>query len=370
MNGQGIGDVITWIVLLTLFAYLNREFEIWRMISEIETYIAAFKSIRDKAIQCTLNSFKEISLRNEQKVNLKIIEERLRKLIEISFIQPTDLDPYGIVGKLKHLVRTTDKTLESEVKTLIPFASKAEIENMKNLIGATQAINEIYKIVDHIYRIGRKFKSLWILMQLSALLPFITESIKAYESSLEAFSNGYPVGDSVGPIVAAKFIKRYGKDVRVKDVEEDTIIAEIPYKDRTIIVIKAKGPAGVVGRLDDAVEYALSIYKNIKMIITVDAAHKLESEESGSISDGFGVAIGGMGIEKFNIEKLATLHRVPLYAVLIKMSEEEALSVINKKLFEATDNALKNVERVIEERSNPGDSIILIGVGNTIGVTP
>ncbi len=370
LDGQGAMDVITWIVLLTLFAYLNREFEIWRMISEIETYIAAFRSIRDKALRCAINSFKEIAVKKEKKIDVKKIEARIRNLVDTSFITPTDLDPYGIIDKLKHLVKVMDRAVENEVKMLIPFASKVEVENLKDLIGAVHAINEIYKIVDHIYRIGRKFKSLWILMQLSALLPFITESMKAYESSLEAFANGYPVGDSVGPIVAAKFARKHGNGAEIKEVADDTIMIEVPFKDRKVIVIKAKGPAGVTGSLDDAVEYALSVYKNACMVITVDAAHKLESEESGSISDGFGVAIGGLGIEKFNIEKLAANAKVPLYAILIKMSEEEALSVINKKLFEATDKALANVERVIEERSKPGDVIILVGVGNTIGVYP
>jgi len=370
VDGQGAMEVLTWIILLTLFAYLNREFEIWRMISEIETYIAAFRSIRDKALRCTINSFKEIAVKNEKKIDVKKIEERVLSLVETRFISPTDLDPQGIVEKLKHLVRTTNRTVENEVRMLIPFASKVEIENMKDLIGATQAINEIYKEVDHIYRIGRKFKSMWILMQLNALLPFITQSMKAFESSLEAFANGYPVGDSVGPIVAAKFIRKYGNGTEIKEVAKDTIMVEVPYKDRKIVVIKAKGPAGVTGSLDDAVEYALSVYKNTGIIITVDASSKLESEKSGSICDGFGVAIGGLGVEKFNIEKIATKAKIPLYAVLIKMSEEEALSVINKTLFDATDKALANIERVIEERSKPGEVIILVGVGNTIGVYP
>lgn len=370
MNEQGFLDVFTWIILLTLLTYLSRELEIWKMVNEIETYIAAYRSIRDKAIKTAINAFKEVALKRSSSIDLRVVESRIRAFIETEIIEPTSKDPFGIIQKIKHIVRTSDEALGKEIARLLPSATKVEIENLKDLVGSARALNSIYKVVDHIYRIGRRFKSLWILMQLNALLPFITEDVKALESSLEAFSNGYPIGDSAGPILAAKFLRKYGRDSKIVEVARDTLVAEVPFKDRKVLVVKAKGPAGVLGRLDDAVSYLLSVYKNVSMIVTVDASLKLESEESGAISEGFGVAIGGTEVEKFNIEKLATEMNIPLYAILIKMSEIEAMSVISKKLFEAVDRALLSVEKVIEERTHPGDCVILVGVGNTIGVTP
>ena len=38
----------------------------------------------------------------------------------------------------------------------------------------------------------------------------------------------------------------------------------------------------------------------------IDAALKMEGEESASIAQGFGAAIGGIGTEKFQIEAIAT----------------------------------------------------------------
>jgi hypothetical protein len=104
------------------------------------------------------------------------------------------------------------------------------------------------------------------------------------------------------------------------------------------------------------------------MIITVDAALKLEGEKTGSIAEGVGVAMGGIGVERFNIERIASKYGIPLYAVLIKMSIPEALSAMPKEVEEAVNEAVERVRRVIREGVREGEEVILVGVGNTSGV--
>jgi len=365
-------DAIIWFVMLTLLFYLNREMEIMRLISEIERYLRLYRATRDKALNTTLSEFKSVLARHgEHGVDIKRLEERVKSLIELVFIEPVSLDPYGIIAKLKHLIRSSEKTLRDEVSRMLPPATEVEVENLLNLVSATQVLNMIYKTVDHIYRIGRKFRSYWILMQLSALLPFITEEVRALEGAIDAFTKGLPIGDSVGAIVAAKLLYDHGAAEKVLEPVENTVVGEFNLDGREVVVVKAKGPGGTTGRLDDAIRWVFDRYKgDINAIITVDAALKLESEESGAISEGFGVAIGGIGVERFNIEKLATEYGVPLYAVLVKMSEEEALSVIDENLFNSAEKAVGTVKRIIIERIAPGGRVLVVGVGNTIGVTP
>ncbi|MCD6208570.1 MAG: DUF1512 domain-containing protein [Thermoproteales archaeon] len=371
MNQGSFIDAIVWFIMLTILFYLNREIEIMRLVGEIEGYLRLYKAVRDKALATTLADFKSvISKKGVEGIDIKLVEKRIKELVELVFISPTDLDPFGIVRKIKHLLLTSEKTLKKELKSFVPSASDAEIENTLNLLEATRALNFIYKVVNHNYMIGRKFKSLWILMQLDAQLPFITEEVRALEGAIEAFSKELPVGDSVGPIVAASLIRKYCKREEMIEEVENTIIAKGVFENRTIYVIKAKGPGGTVGHLDDALEWVINNAGRVDAIITVDAALKLEGEETGSVAEGFGVAIGGIGVEKFNIEELATKHNVPLYAVLIKMSEEEALSVIDEKLYEGIEKAIANVERFIKTRTPENGIIAIIGVGNTIGVAP
>ncbi|RLE65671.1 MAG: DUF1512 domain-containing protein [Thermoprotei archaeon] len=371
MDGGTFYDFIMWFIFLTFFAYITRELEIWRIIKDVERYIILYKGMRDKALLTTLNAFKEVAARSKSKLDIKTLEDRVMSLVESVLIEPETMDPYGVVSKLKHIVVTGEETTTREVRRLIPSASEVEVENLKDLIAASRSMNMVYKAVDHIYRLGRKFKSIWLLYQLQALLPFLTEEMKSLESSLEAFTNGFPIGDSAGPLLAAKFIRKHATEIRIEEPAKETIAVEVPFKNRRIIVVKAKGPSGVTGRLDDALEELL-VKRRLpaKLIITVDAALKFEGEKTGTIAQGVGVAIGGMGVEKFNIEKIATELGIPLYAILIKMSGTDALAIMCKEVYEAVDKALLIVERIIEEYSEEGDTIILIGVGNTVGIYP
>ncbi|RLE78982.1 MAG: hypothetical protein DRJ36_03880, partial [Thermoprotei archaeon] len=272
MNGNIATDFIMWFLFLAFFAYIMRELEIWRIIRDIERYISLYKSIRDKALVVTLNTFKEVAAKTKSRLDLKMLEERVMGLVESVLIEPVSMDPFGIVGKLKHIVLTGDRTATQEVKRLIPEASETDVENLKNLIAASRSLNIIYKSVDHVYRLGRKFKSIWLLYQLQALLPFVTEAMRALESSLEAFTNGFPVGDGAGPLLAARFIKKFGgNELKIEEIAEETIMAEVPFKNRKVLVIKAKGPSGVTGRLDDAFE-EIVVKRKIpeKMVIKVD----------------------------------------------------------------------------------------------------
>lgn len=370
MDGQAGLDWFLWFLFIFLLSYISREMEIFRIIKEIETYLLLYGDIRKKAINCVVKTFKEAASKNGNIINESTVEQRVLNLVETVFIEPVSLDPYGIVNKLKHLLITSDETMSKEVKMILPSLDETSLENLKDLISAAHELNYIYKAVDHLYRMGKRFKSLWILMQLQAQLPIITEYVRALESSLEAFSNGFPIGDSAGPLVVDTFIKKNGGDFTYKLIAKKTILMEMNYRDRKIYVIKAHGPSGVTGHPDDALYNLLSTEKEIKMIITVDAALKYEGEKSGLVIDGIGVAIGGMGVEKFNIEKLASERGLPLYAILVKMSIPEALSIMSKEVTLGVDKAVDRIGKIIEERTEVGDKIVLIGVGNTVGVYP
>ncbi len=361
---------IMWILFLLVFAYINRELEIMRIVREIEVYLSIYRRMKDKAINSVLTYFKEIAARQGDRIDLKRLEERVAGLVESVIINPESQDPYGLMTKLKHIVLTEDRTLTDEISRLIPNASRSDVENLKDLISAAHELNYIYKSVDHLYRQGKRFKSIWILMQLQAQLPFISEYVNALDSSLEGFSKGYPIGDAAGPLVAATFLRKYGCR-NVEEIAENTIACETEFMGRRVVVIKAKGPGGVTGRIDDGLRRLIEL-RGIKpkAIITVDAALKFEGEPTGMTVEGVGVAMGGIGFEKYNIEEIATKNRIPLYAVLIKMSMPEALSVMSKEVASAIPEAVKRVETLLTERIEKGETAILVGVGNTVGVAP
>lgn len=354
-------DLIMTILILMAFAYLSRELEIMRAISEVENYLIVFKKSRDRAFETLVKHFQSYSDYKED-----VIRDKLLRLIEITYILPVDLDPFGIVKKIKHILKTAEGEIERDVSSIAKKASRHDTQNLINLVEAVRALNFLYKIVNHYYLIARKFKSLWLILQLNALLPFMSEEFKALEGALEAFRNGIPIGDTAGPLVVAKLLRKY-KDSRHYEPVKDSEVDEIVINGRRVFLVKAKGPGGTVGHLDEVLEWILRREK-ISFIISVDAALKLEGEETGLVTHGFGVAMGGIGVERFNIEELATKYNIPLYALLIKMSEAEASSIMNEKIFKAVEKAVQIIEEVINERTVPSSNIVVLGVGNTIGV--
>jgi hypothetical protein len=106
----------------------------------------------------------------------------------------------------------------------------------------------------------------------------------------------------------------------------------------------------------------------LNSIIMVDAALKLEGEPTGEVSEGVGAAIGGIGVEKFQIEDVATKHGIPVYAVLVKESDSEAMTTMKQEIVDAIPRVMGMVSRIIEQRTKEGEKVLLAGVGNTLGI--
>jgi hypothetical protein len=141
------------------------------------------------------------------------------------------------------------------------------------------------------------------------------------------------------------------------------------YKGRTLYVLKAEGPMGYVGDPGVALKKAVEEMKiPIKAIIMIDAALKLEGEKTGEIAEGVGAAIGGLGVEKYQIEQVATQHNIPIYALLIKESDVETMTAMKEEIAQAAERAIQVIDRVLEEKTKEGDVVLLAGIGNTLGI--
>jgi len=271
------------------------------------------------------------------------------------------------VGKLGQLLNVREKKLEDEVRAIAPGASDSELNNLNLLLEASMALNVYYKVIRHFYLLGRKTMNIYVIMQIHMILPMLMREIEAYSSALQAFQEGMPIGDGIGAFVAAKMM--HGHELR--EVAKETVVAEVPYEERTLLVLKAKGPGGTVGKPGDAIENIINDRKGkdaVKAVIMIDAAGKLEGEPTGSVADGIGAAIGGIGVEKYKIEEAAKARDLPLYAVAIKEDISQVIAPMVEELFKACDPAIDSVKKLIKERTQKGDVVLVAGIGNTIGI--
>jgi len=159
----------------------------------------------------------------------------------------------------------------------------------------------------------------------------------------------------------------FGKEKKL--AARETVYTEDEYKGRKLYLLKAEGPAGTVGRPGEAITRLIGdLGIKIDTIIMIDAALKLEGENTGDVAEGIGVAIGGIGVEKYQVEEVASQFNIPIYAIIVKQSVQDAITIMRKEIANAFERVTNTVYSVIEDRTSEGQSVMVIGVGNTIGV--
>ena len=203
---------------------------------------------------------------------------------------------------------------------------------------------------------------MFILVQLQMVMPLLLEA-EALQKAISAF-NSQPIGDGIGPMIVGKMM--FGKEKKI--AAKETIYSEDEYKGRKLYLLKAEGPAGTVGRPGEAISRLVGdMGIKIDTVIMIDAALKLEGEKTGDVAEGIG-AIIGIGVEKYQVEEVATRFSIPIYAVIVKQSVQDAITIMRKEIADAFEKVTNTVYSVIEDRTSEGQSVMVIGIGNTIGV--
>jgi len=197
------------------------------------------------------------------------------------------------------------------------------------------------------------------------IMPMLLKQADALVSAMGTLEQGQPLGDGIGPMSVGLLMKDLPKRV----IHRETVIAETEHKNRKVILMKAEGPMGSVGEVDDALIKLLEgDHSDTNAIIMIDAALKLEGERTGEVAEGVGAAIGGYGVEKFKIEEVAFKKNIPLYAVIVKESIIEAISAMKKEISESVSEVHARVFRLIEQAVPENGKVVVIGVGNSLGV--
>ncbi len=291
------------------------------------------------------------------------VQNTLQRLANSFVITPSSLDPAGIIGKFEHVLDTHDDRLKGELSRLVD-TSEVQINNLTNLLEVSISLENMFRVVRHYYLESKRQGGLLALAQLQMSLPTIMEEAEACNSAVDAFAVGKEIGDGIGPLVARSFSKKSEANELIKD----TVVYEDEFEGRRLLIVRAKGPGGNVGKPGLAVEKLIKESGPIKRVITIDAAVKLEGELTGEVVEGTGAAIGGPGTERYHIEEAATKSNIALDAVVVKMSSREAISALTPQLREAVDAAHNRVRTIIQTETDPGDTVIVAGIGNTIGI--
>ncbi len=362
-GGDSITQVIsllTYVFFIVLIFYGQR-IQMYVMIREVENSLHKLRIIKEEGRKVAIETLKEIGKPATDPT------ARVDRYLDYFTIGPQNMDPSGIVNKLDHILDIRDERLKDEVRLMAPqvAADEVQINNLENTLEAAMALNFIFKVVRHYYIQGKKTLSLYIIMQLQMILPMVMKEAEAYASALKAFADGQPIGDGVGPLIASKLMHGY----EVRKVYKDCVVANVPLEGRNAIVLKAEGPGGNVGKPGDAIETVIEENQGkFGLMIMIDAGLKLEGEGVGEVAEGIGSAIGGPGVDAFKIEEKVTKYKIPLYAVIVKEDIGDAVSPMRKEINDAVDKAIERIKDAVKERTKEGDTVLIVGVGNSIGV--
>jgi hypothetical protein len=347
---------VIWIVPILLFVFYGQRIQLMVTSGEINKGIEKLNRYKEETRKELLDYLQKSKATGN-------FTKKVDGYLEYFTIFPVDMDPNGIMPKIKHLLRSREDYTRNQVLSLAQDLSPLEASKIQNMLEVVTSLNLLHKIVRHLFLTAKKQNNFPLILPLQMMLPFIMEQAEALKGAVSALKAGQPIGDGIGPMVVGKMMLKSEK----KQIGLETVYAESEFEGRKLVLLKAEGPAATVGRPGDAVEILIEKSKP-DLIIMVDAGLKMEGETSGTIAQGFGAAIGGIGTDRFQIEEIATKHNIPVYAIVIKQSIKEAITLMTKEIAEKSDEVESQIHSMIRENTKPGQSVLIVGVGNTLGV--
>jgi len=364
LGDLNVGTILVWIVMLLMISM------IWMMLMPQMMGLQSRMILRQtkksvQELEGWAKKSRSIALRSVTKYGRprRDVSKELDDFLEFFAIEPVSADPAGVLNRLEHVLDVRKKRFEGVVRRLAPKSDSEAAANLEMTLEGAMASYTLYRLVRHYMLVAEKTKSTQLVMILQMILPILKEHAKAFVDATEAFSQGKAIGDGFGPMVATKLA---GKSKWHEPIE-DTVYAETKFDGRKLFIVKAKGPGGRVGKPGELIK-RLTNRRKISRIIMIDAALKLEGEQSGQIVEGVGAAIGGPGVEKYKIEQIATRRKIPVDAIIAKEAFKEAIKPLNSRLAKAADATVEKVKESIRDRTKRGDTIVVGGIGNTIGI--
>ncbi len=349
LNQSDAVGTIVWFLVFFVFMFLYPRLMLSQAVYKMEQ---SAEKLEEMSRRANIMVLKKSKRGNE-------VRAKIEAFTDFFVIEPSNLDPYGIVRKIDQTIRDMEHRFTEFVNEISPNLGAKEKEELNYGLRAAIGLRQIAKIVRHYVELTKKFKNWQMAMILNMQLPIIEKIAESEYKGTEAFVNGWPIGDSVGPLVAASFMEN------PRPIAEDIVYDVVNIEGRKCFFLKAGGPEPSLGRIDEGIKYIMKKNK-ISRVITIDAAQKLEGEKSGSVAEGVGFAMGGIGQREI-IENVLLPKKIPVDSIVVKVGLTEAILPLKKEIYNALHHAreaaIKNIKR-----SRKGEKIIVIGIGNSCGI--
>ena len=345
-----IFGTVLWFVILFIFIILYPRIMLSQMIWKLEQSARKLEELSEKGnTMCSKRA----------NIHTKEIKEKINEFTDFFLVEPSSLDPYGIVQKIDQLIRQTEDRFTEFVDEHASKKSVVERQQLNYGLRAAIGLRQLAKIVRHNVELAKKFKNLQIAMIIQMQMPIIEKFAESELKGVESFLNGWPVGDSIGPMYAASLI---GEAV---EIAPGTTAGHTRIEGRECFVLKAKGPEPHLGRTDEAINKLMKKH-NFSRIITIDAGLKMEGEKTGRVAEGVGFAMGGYSQREL-IENTLLPKKKPIDGIIVKVGLFDVIAPMQKEVMDSIPKVHEAVVRSVK-RVKPKEKVLIIGVGNSSGI--
>ncbi|MFT4892843.1 MAG: hypothetical protein ACI8Z7_000631 [Candidatus Nanohaloarchaea archaeon] len=345
-------QILSFLILPALLVFFPR-IMIWQADRKLENALVDLEAYRNDTEVMFLDKFSS-DIEDGTR-------DKFESLRDFKFSAPTGIDPAGMVGKLENVLDSSEDKFKRFVEGNADTEDEEELADLNMAFKGVMGTHQIFKVMRHFRQLIKKTQMIYLVQMVTMMVPIYKELAESQKEATRAFIDQAPIGDTIGPLVAAKLIE--SDEEELEEVAENLIHSEEEIDDSKVHVIKSSGPGARLGKYGDALE-KVTEENDLEAIITVDAGAKFEGEETGSISEGVGVMMGGPGVEKSKIEDVAVEHDLPLEGIIIKQSPPEASKPMKKEIYEAYKPAVAKVEEIVKEFDG---EVAVVGVGNTCG---
>ena len=145
---------------------------------------------------------------------------------------PVDMDPNGIIPKVRHVVRSREDATREQVKSLFSEISDLERTKVQTLLEVVTSLQLLYKVVNHLYLTAKKQHNYPLILPLQMMMPFIMEEATALKDSVPAFKEGQPIGDGIGPMVVGKMMLGLEK----QKISFETVLSEKDHEGKKLFL--------------------------------------------------------------------------------------------------------------------------------------
>ncbi len=322
---------------------------VWQADRKLRTILSQIENYH----QTSLDLFTDEMVQGDE------FENRMESMKNFQLSAPTQLDPAGMVDRLENVLDASESKFNRFIENHADTEDEDELADLSMAFKGVMGTHQIFKVLRHYRKLIKETKNFQLVGLINMMLPIYEEMAESQKGATRAFVDQAPIGDSIGPLVAAKLITE-----EPDEVAENIMHSEEEISGQIVHVLKSNGPGARLGKYGDAID-SLADESDLEAVVTVDAAGKLEGEETGRVNEGVGVMMGGPGVEKSKIEDAATENDLPLEGVVIKQSAPEASKPMKKEIYNSWKEAVEKVKRVISEHEG---EVAVVGVGNTCGI--